>query len=127
MCWHVLNSVPEVTALLCELKDLQISSVSKKAYKVWGGSSLHGHRLRALMHSSEEATWLEKAIDSNQKSTDLEKSEVGYIYIYIYICIYIYIYVYVYIYIYIYIYIHTYIHTHLLYIHMYMNIYIYIY
>mmetsp|Transcript_4787 Transcript_4787/g.14027 ORF Transcript_4787/g.14027 Transcript_4787/m.14027 type:complete len:1071 (+) Transcript_4787:122-3334(+) len=77
MCWHVLNSVPEVTALLCELKDLQISSVSKKAYKVWGGSSLHGHRLLSLVHSREEATWLEKAIDSNQKSTDLEKSEVG--------------------------------------------------
>jgi len=77
MCWHVLNSVPDVTALLCELKDLQITSVSKKAYKVWGGSSLHGHTLQTLVHTREEAAWLQKAISSNQLSVELEKSEIG--------------------------------------------------
>jgi len=74
MCWQMLNAFPEVNAMLCNQKDLEIRLASKKAYKVWGSAALHGHSLLSLLHRPEEAAWLKRAIGSHQVLADLEKT-----------------------------------------------------
>jgi len=71
--WQTLSAIPDVNALMCNLKDFAICHASKKAYKVWGSAALHGHSLLSLLHRPEEAAWLKRAIGSHQVLADLEK------------------------------------------------------
>jgi len=73
-CWQVLNSMPELIALFCHLKDLEIVRASRKAYKTWGSATLHGQSLLSLLHRRDEAAWMKRAIGSHQTLADLEQA-----------------------------------------------------
>jgi len=59
VCWHVLSLVPNVIALLCVRKTLQILDASKKACAIWGTAALHGQSFITLVSSPSRAKWLQ--------------------------------------------------------------------
>jgi len=75
ICWRVLNAMQGVTALLCNVNDLQIVDASKSAHMTWGSSLLHGQSILTLVNGPSRAAWLRKAFQVHQQIAEMEQKE----------------------------------------------------
>jgi len=75
IAWRILNAMQGVTALLCNVHDLQIFDASKSAHLTWGSALLHGQSILTLVNGPSRAAWLRRAFQVHQQIAESEQKE----------------------------------------------------
>jgi len=62
MIWQVVNTMSNVTALLCNATSLKVLEASEKAFSLWGSSAIRGATLTSLVYEQATAAWLQSEL-----------------------------------------------------------------